>query len=73
MLNAPGTRLQLEYHKLLSTFALNFNLRRYIQEDGDPQKLQLVDNFEFAFGLLYLDSRPDWVNWCMVRRCRLNR
>jgi hypothetical protein len=30
MLKAPGTkRLKLEYDKLLSSFAFNFNLRRY--------------------------------------------
>jgi serine/threonine protein kinase len=30
MLKAPGTkRLKLEYNKLLSSFAFNFNLRRY--------------------------------------------
>ena len=32
MLKAPGTkRLKLTHDKLLSSFAFNFNLRRYIQ------------------------------------------
>ena len=38
MLKAPGTkRWKLKYHKLLSTSAFNFNLRRHIEAWINPQ------------------------------------
>ena len=42
-LKAPGTkRLKLTYHKLLSSFAFKFNLRRYLEVapvDHDDAKM----------------------------------
>ena len=59
-LKAPGTkRLRLKYDGPLSSFAFNFNLRRYTQELSDIMK-------EF-------DTNCDGALDYVVRRCRLNR
>jgi hypothetical protein len=33
---------------------------------GDPRMLKLVSDFEYNFGLLYADARPEWINWNLV-------
>ena len=52
-LNAPGTqRLKLQYDEVLSSFAFNFNLRRYNSADYD------MSDIFFTYTLAGAYTRP---------------
>jgi len=58
-LKSVGTkRLELKYYKLLSSFAFNFNLRRYTLERARPNRAR--------------ESRARRVRTASVGRCKLN-
>ena len=65
MLKAPEIkRLKLEYDKLLSSFAFNFNLRRFM-EDKNRTEFSVID------GVRYFHTGDIGAFTAKVRRCRL--
>jgi hypothetical protein len=62
-LKVPGSkRLKLEQEKLLSNFAFNFNLRRYIKGNNPAG---MGDQVDF--------DKLEWEGAITAGRCRLNR
>ena len=56
-------RLKLKYDKLVSNFAFNFNLRRYIKVIGDPY-VQDEDKYDYVTppdGELTVPGRDLWI------------
>ena len=71
-LKAPGTkRLKLKYDELLSSFAFNFNLRRYTMNDSRAKeargKIKALLTANHAWCIHHTMMAEDF----KVRRCRL--
>jgi hypothetical protein len=65
MLKEPGIkRFKLNHDKLLSSFAFNFNLRRYVMGCGFPQFLALTALNDTSKGYI--------VNDTLVIKCDIN-